>query len=96
MRLYNRGSHSLKEKRQILLRIKDKISHLYNVAIAEVSDNDDWKSAVLGITAVGNDPAFVQSVLDKVALTIDGFHLAETLSRDTIVRTFSEDDFLRH
>ena len=95
MRLYMRGNRSLKDKRQVLLKIKDKISHHYNVSIAEVAENDEWKSAVLGITTVGNDSAFVQSVLDKVTRTIEGLYLAETLAKDTKVQPYSDDDFIR-
>lgn len=93
MRLYMRGNRSLKDKRQILLKIKDKVSHHFNVSIAEVADNDDWKSAVIGITTAGNDAAFVQSVLHKATQTIEGLCLAETLAKDTIVRTYPDGEF---
>ena len=93
MRLFIRGSRSLKDKRQVLRKIKDKVSHHFPVAIAEVADNDDWKSAVLGVTTVGNDSPFVQSVLDQVGRTIEGLYLAEILAKDTIVRTFSDEEF---
>ncbi|MFQ5579533.1 MAG: DUF503 domain-containing protein [Nitrospiria bacterium] len=59
-------SHSLKEKRKILLGIKNRVKNRYNIAIAEVGEQDKWQRAVLGITTVSNDQRFVNQVLDKV------------------------------
>ncbi len=94
LRLHMRGNRSLKDKRQIVLRIKDKVAHHFNVAVAEVGDNDDWKVATLGFSTVSNDAALVQSVLQKVGATVESLHVAEVLSHDLIVRTFSEEEFL--
>ena len=93
MRLFIRGSRSLKEKRHVLRKIKDKIAHHFHLSVAEVADNDDWKSAVIATATVGNDAAVVQSVLDQVARTIEGLYLAEILAKDTNVRTFSDEEF---
>ncbi|HEY4706101.1 MAG TPA: DUF503 domain-containing protein [Thermodesulfobacteriota bacterium] len=71
------GSHSLKDKRQVLKSVIEKTKNRFNVSVAEVGGNDVWQRAELGIAAVGNDRAFVNSVLDKVLLFIEGLHLAE-------------------
>ncbi|OGP19463.1 MAG: cytoplasmic protein [Deltaproteobacteria bacterium GWA2_55_10] len=71
------SSHSLKDKRQVLKSVIEKTKNKFNVSVAEVGDNDVWQRAELGIAAVGNDRAFVNSVLDKVLLFIEGLHLAE-------------------
>jgi uncharacterized protein YlxP (DUF503 family) len=70
-------SRSLKAKRQALKSIIAKVKNRFNVSIAEVADNDSWQKATLGIAAVGNDRAFVNSVLDKTLSFIEGLHLAE-------------------
>ena len=66
VRLVVRGSRSLKDKRQAVRSIKDRIAALFPVAIAEVDDLDNWQSIVLGVAAVGNEGPHVRSVLQKV------------------------------
>jgi Uncharacterized protein conserved in bacteria len=58
--------HSLKEKRMVLRRVKDRAQRKFNLAIAEVGDNDLWQRALLGIAVVGNGRRFVESALDEV------------------------------
>lgn len=70
-------SHSLKDKRQVLKSAVEKVRNRFNVSVAETGSNDLWQRAEIGIAAVGNDKAFVNSVLDKVMNFIEGMHLAE-------------------
>ena len=48
-------SGSLKAKRQVLRRITDRVKARFNVAVAEVDDQDLWQKATLGLSVVGND-----------------------------------------
>ena len=59
-------SHSLKEKRQVLRRIKDGVKHKFHVSVAEVDGNDAWQRAALAYSVVGNDKRHVNSVLDQI------------------------------
>ena len=61
------GVNSLKEKRQILRSLKDRIRGKFNVAVAEVDYQDVWRTACLGVVTVANDGQFVDSVLSKVS-----------------------------
>ena len=65
-------SHSLKEKRMVLRRMKDLVRNKFNVSIAEVAENDLWQRAVLGLTLVGSDRRFAESALDEVLRFIRG------------------------
>jgi uncharacterized protein len=60
------GSHSLKDKRMVLRRIKDLVRQKFNVSIAEVAENDVWQRAVLGVVMVGNERGFVETALEEV------------------------------
>lgn len=60
------GTGSLKDKRQILLSMKERIKKAYNVSIAEVDGNDLWQRAVLGVACVANEGRYVNQVLDGV------------------------------
>lgn len=64
--LYIPQNGSLKGKRQVLQSMKIKIKNKFNVAIAEVGEQDLWQKAVLGVTTVANDIRFVNEVMDKV------------------------------
>ena len=64
--LFVGDSQSLKDKRMVLRRVKDRLRQKFNVAAAEVEDNDVWQRAVLGLAVVGNERRFVESALDEV------------------------------
>jgi hypothetical protein len=81
-------SHSLKEKRMVLRRVKDRVRNKFNVAIAEVEDNDVWQRAVVGLAVLGNDRRFVESALDEVVRFVR--ELAETTNVERELLTFSQ------
>lgn len=70
--LFLPANRSLKDKRRVLKSLKDRINQKFNVAIAEVADNELWQKSVLGIASVGNRKDQVNAVLDKVAGVIRG------------------------
>jgi uncharacterized protein YlxP (DUF503 family) len=59
------GSRSLKDKRQVVRSIKDRLPNTFPVAVAEIADLNDRRSTVIGISAIGNDGKHVLSVLEK-------------------------------
>ncbi len=65
---------SLKSKRHLLRSAIDRVKARFNVSIAEVAENDLWQKSVLGVSAVGNDHAFVNESLDKVADFVASMH----------------------
>ena len=60
------GVDSLKAKRKIVKSLVERTRHRFNVAVAEVGENDTYRRAIIGVSAVGNDQSFVNSILDKV------------------------------
>ncbi len=62
---------SLKGKRQVLKSIISRVRNKFDVAIAEVDDNDDWQLMTIGISAVSNDRRFTNSVLSNVVEFIE-------------------------
>lgn len=71
------GSRSLKDKRQVVKSLIEKVRGRFNVSISETGSNDLLQRAEIGICAVGNDGVFVNSVLDKTVDFIEGLHTAE-------------------
>ncbi|HVX94480.1 MAG TPA: DUF503 domain-containing protein [Polyangia bacterium] len=88
--LFVAGSHSLKEKRTVIRRVKDLVQQKFNASIAEVGENDVWQRAVLGLALVGNERRFVESQLDEVLSFIRS--KAEVLDETKELQTFSDAD----
>lgn len=58
-------SQSLKDKRQVLHSVKDRLRGKFNLSIAEVDGQDLWQKAVLGMACVANDGSYVEQVLEQ-------------------------------
>lgn len=65
------GSNSLKDKRQVIKSILDRIRHRFNVAIAELDLNSSWQTAVIGFACISNDLNHVNQMLANVVKFID-------------------------
>lgn len=65
------GTRSLKQKRQITQSIVSRVGRKFNVAIAEIDDNDLWQRLTLGISCVSNHAAHANEVISKVVNYID-------------------------
>jgi len=59
-------NHSLKDKRKVLKSVIARVRNKYNVAIAELDDQDLWQLATLGVACLSNDGQQVHKVLSKV------------------------------
>ncbi len=70
---------SLKSKRHLLRSAIDRVKAKFNVSIAEVAENDLWQRSVVAVAAVGNDHAFVNESLDKVADFVASMHGGQIL-----------------
>jgi uncharacterized protein len=84
---------SLKGKRQVIRKILDRVRGRFDVAAAEVGENDLWQRAQVGIVAVGNDRRFINEVLDKVRGFIDQLYLAPILDQELEILSYGEDRF---
>jgi len=65
------GAASLKDKRQIVKSITQRVRNKYNVSVAEIDDNDRWQIASLGICVVSNSGRHANEVLSKVVRFIE-------------------------
>jgi len=84
-RLLVRESRTLKDKRQVVRSILDRIRSGFNVSAAEVGTHDDVKVATLGVAAVGFENAAVQNVLQQIAQALRKHPVAEYLGGETTV-----------
>jgi len=75
--LFIADSHSLKDKRQVLLSLKDRLRQKFNLSVAEVDAQDLWQKAVLALACVANDGRHVNQVLDQALNLIKGQPVVE-------------------
>lgn len=82
---------SLKGKRKVVKSLLDRLKARFNVAAAEVGDNDLWQRIVIGMVAVGNDRRFINSVLDNLLDYIEQETEAQVLDSQMEIDTVFSD-----
>ena len=60
------GAHSLKDKRQVLRSLKDKLRNGFNVAVAELDANDLWQRATVGVVSISGSQDYLQGLMQNV------------------------------
>ena len=73
MRLPENGS--LKGKRQVVRSVTTRVRSKFNVAVAEVEEQDRWQIATLGVSCVSNDAGHCYEVLERVVAFVRGARL---------------------
>jgi uncharacterized protein len=68
--LFLPGSQSLKDKRMVLRRLKDRLAK-FNVAVSEVAHQDLWQRAGLGIVTISTSQAHAEQELAAAADEIE-------------------------
>jgi uncharacterized protein YlxP (DUF503 family) len=59
-------AQSLKDRRQAVRSLKDKLRHGFNISIAELDDASAWNRATLGIVAISSSSAYLSGQLREV------------------------------
>lgn len=60
------GARSLKDRRQAVKSLKERLAGRFPVACAEVDDRESWTRASLGVSACANEKAFVEELMEEV------------------------------
>jgi uncharacterized protein len=76
------GNQSLKDKRRVVKSLIEKSRHRFNVAVAEVEDQDVHQRATLGIAVIGSDGRILNSVLDRIIAFMDSLNLADLVGHE--------------
>lgn len=80
LRLRMPENQSLKEKRGVVKSLLARLQNRYNVAAAEVGENDRRQAAAIGVACVSNSAAHAHEVLNKVV----GFVESERLDLEVV------------
>ena len=67
LEIYIPDARSLKDKRQVLRSLKDKLRGHFNVAVAELDHQDLWQRSVVGVVSISNDDKRLEESMRAVA-----------------------------
>jgi uncharacterized protein len=76
-------AHSLKDRRQVVRSLKEKLAHGFNISIAEMDDAVTWQSATLGIAAISGSRDYLSGLMRQ--LESAAVHIAESLGAEIAV-----------
>jgi uncharacterized protein YlxP (DUF503 family) len=82
VRLLLREARSLKDKRQVVKSIKDRLHNRFNVSVAEVEALDSRQLAVLGLAMVSNEAHHVKVALGQIVEALRCHPVAELLDHE--------------
>ena len=71
LELHLAEAQSLKDKRQVLRSLKDRLRRNFNVAVAELDFEDTWQRSVVGVVTLSNEEQRVEEALQKVLAEAD-------------------------
>ena len=81
-RLLIRESRSLKDKRQVVRSIKDRLHNHFNVSVAEIESLDHRQLVVLGLAMVSNEAGHIRSSFDEIVRVLRGHPVAEFIDHE--------------
>ena len=71
LELHLPASDSLKAKRSVVNRVKERVRSRFNASIAEVDHQDLWQRATLGVAIVGGEPGVLDRVLHDILACVE-------------------------
>jgi uncharacterized protein len=71
------AARSLKDKRQVVRSLKDRIREHVRAAVAEVDHQDLWQRAALGVAVVAADTGQARELLQAVRRIVEQAYAAE-------------------
>jgi uncharacterized protein YlxP (DUF503 family) len=71
LELHLAEAQSLKDKRQVLRSLKDRLRAHFNVAVAELDFEDTWQRSVIGVVTLANEDRHVEETLQRVLAEAD-------------------------
>lgn len=60
------GAHSLKDKRQVVRSMKDRLRAKFNVSVAELEQTELWQRATLGIASISSSRDYLEGLMQNV------------------------------
>ncbi len=74
-------ARSLKDKRQVLRSLKDRLRARFNVAVAELEHQELWQRSRVGVVTISADGKYLEESLEAIAEESE-----QVLGRDLVSR----------
>jgi hypothetical protein len=59
-------AQSLKDRRQVLRSLKDRLREGFNVSVAELDPSELWQTATVGVVAISSSRDYLQGLMQQV------------------------------
>lgn len=60
------GAHSLKDKRQAVRSLKDRLRNSFNVSVAEIEVTNLWQRATIGVVSISDSRDYLEGLMNNV------------------------------
>src|SRR6202051_884779 len=81
LELHIADAQSLKDKRQLLRSLKDRLRAHFNVAVAELEHQDLWQRSRVGVVSISGDGKHLEESMETIAAESE-----RVLGRDLLSR----------
>lgn len=66
LEIHIEAAHSLKDKRQVIRSVKDRLRNSFNIAVAEIDATDLWQRATLGVVSISDSRDYLEGLMRNV------------------------------
>ena len=66
LELHIEAAQSLKDKRQVLRSLKDRLRSSFNVSVAELDPGNIWNRATIGVVSLSNSHDYLDGLMKNV------------------------------
>ena len=64
--LHIEAAQSLKDKRQVVRSMKDRLRNSFNVSVAEIDASSLWNRATIGVVSISDSHDYLDGLMKKV------------------------------
>jgi uncharacterized protein YlxP (DUF503 family) len=69
LELHIEAAQSLKDKRQVLRSLKDRLRGSFNVSVAEIDPSPVWNRATIGVVSISDSRDYLDGLMKNVERT---------------------------
>ena len=66
LELHVEAAQSLKDKRQVVRSLKDRLRNSFNVSVAELDPNPLWNRATVGVVSISDSRDYLDRLMNNV------------------------------
>jgi len=66
LEIHIEAAHSLKDKRQVLRSVKDRLRNTFNVSVAEIDVTDLWQRGTIGVVSISDSRDYLEGLMRNV------------------------------